>query len=284
MNPEVYELRPGRTPLLISMPHVGRAIPEDQRERYVERALGSEDTDWHLEGLYAPIAEALGAGLLIPRYSRYLIDLNRPPEDTPMYPGASNTELCPTRFFTGEPLYKEGRAPDAQEKQRRLQTYWYPYHQALQGELQRLRQQHGQALLFEAHSIRSQLPWLFEGQLPDLNLGTVDGQSCRKVTREAMNIVLDAQQDFSWVLDGRFKGGYITRQYGRPALGQQVVQMEMCYRCYMVENELGYTGYELDEACMARIRPVLKLLLEAYLMANPSRLANPSRSAGAPAA
>lgn len=268
MKHETFELRPGRGPLLISMPHVGSLIPEDQRHRYVERALASEDTDWHLEQLYAPIAERLGAGLLIPRYSRYLIDLNRPPQDTPMYPGASNTELCPTRFFTGEPLYREGLAPDADEKQRRLETYWAPYHQALQGELQRLRQQHGQALLFEAHSIRSELPWLFDGQLPDLNLGTVEGQSCRAITREAMGVVLGAQSIFTQVTDGRFKGGYITRQYGRPQLGQQAVQLEMCYRCYMQERGLGEAGYQIDEARAAQVRPLLTLLLQAYLMAN----------------
>mgnify|MGYP000343619925 CR=1 FL=1 len=268
MKHEVFELRPGRSPLLISMPHVGQLIPAEQQYRYVARALASEDTDWHLEQLYAPIAEALGAGLLIPRYSRYVIDLNRPPEDTPMYPGASNTELCPTRFFTGEPLYREGQAPDAEEKRRRLETYWQPYHQALQGELQRLRQQHGQALLFEAHSIRSELPWLFEGRLPDLNLGTVEGQSCRQITREALGIVLGAQTRFSQVTDGRFKGGYITRQYGRPALGQQAVQLEMCYRCYMQERPLGEGGYVLDEARAGEVRPLLQLLLQAYLMAN----------------
>jgi N-formylglutamate deformylase len=268
MKHEVFELRPGRSPLLISMPHVGQLIPAEQQHRYVARALASEDTDWHLEQLYAPIADVLGAGLLIPRYSRYVIDLNRPPEDTPMYPGASNTELCPTRFFTGEPLYREGQAPDAEEKRRRLETYWQPYHQALQGELQRLRQQHGQALLFEAHSIRSELPWLFEGRLPDLNLGTVEGQSCRQITREALGIVLGAQTRFSQVTDGRFKGGYITRQYGRPALGQQAVQLEMCYRCYMQERPLGEGGYVLDEARAAEVRPLLQLLLQAYLMAN----------------
>ena len=273
MKHDVFELRRGRTPLLISMPHVGREIPADQHHRYVPRALGSEDTDWHLEPLYAPIAEQLGAGMLVPRFSRYLIDLNRPPEDTPMYPGASNTELCPTRFFTGEPLYQDGLAPDAAEKQRRIEQYWAPYHQALQGELQRLRQEHGFALLFEAHSIRSELPWLFEGRLPDLNIGTVEGKSCKQITRQAIEIVLQAQDDFSWVVDGRFKGGYITRQYGRPELGQQAVQLEMCYRCYMVENDMGFTGYELDAGCVERVRPVLTMLLQAYLMANPS--ANP---------
>ena len=163
-----FRLRQGRTPLIISMPHVGHEIPEDQQSRYVPRALASEDTDWHLERLYGAIAEELGASLIVPRYSRYLIDLNRPPEDTPMYPGASNTELCPTRFFTGEPLYQDGQAPDAAEKDRRRQHYWLPYHRALTAEMNRVKSLHGFALLFDAHSIRSELPWLFEGRLPDL--------------------------------------------------------------------------------------------------------------------
>lgn len=260
MKHDVFELRRGRTPLLISMPHVGREIPADQHHRYVPRALGSEDTDWHLEPLYAPIAEQLGAGMLVPRFSRYLIDLNRPPEDTPMYPGASNTELCPTRFFTGEPLYQDGLAPDAAEKQRRIEQYWAPYHQALQGELQRLRQEHGFALLFEAHSIRSELPWLFEGRLPDLNIGTVEGKSCKQVTRQAIEIVLQAQDDFSWVVDGRFKGGYITRHYGEPAQDAEAVQLELAQLNYMDEDTFEY----LDEIA-AKTQRVLRALLEACL-------------------
>ncbi|MFG6448260.1 N-formylglutamate deformylase [Roseateles sp. BYS180W] len=271
MQHTVFELRPGSTPLLISMPHVGSLIPEDQHHRYTDRALASEDTDWHLEQLYAPIAQALGAGLLIPRYSRYLIDLNRPPQDTPMYPGASNTELCPTRHFTGEPLYRDGQAPDAAEQQRRLEQYWQPYHQALQGELQRLRQQHGQALLFEAHSIRGELPWLFEGRLPDLNLGTAQGQSCRHITREALKLVLESQDRYTQVTDGRFKGGYITRAYGQPQLGWQAVQLEMAYGCYMQELPMGQAGYEVDAERAAQVRPLLQLLLQAYLLANPAK-------------
>ncbi|RQO63609.1 N-formylglutamate deformylase [Paucibacter sp. KBW04] len=243
------------------MPHVGYEIPADQHHRYVPRALQSEDTDWHLEALYGEIARELGASLIVPRFSRYLIDLNRPPEDTPMYPGAANTELCPTRFFTGESLYLEGQAPDAEEKLRRREQYWRPYHQALQAELDRLKAQHGYALLFDAHSIRSELPWLFEGRLPDLNLGTVEGKSCDAAITAALADVQASQSVYSQVVNGRFKGGYITRHYGQPAHAQHAVQLEMCQRCYM--SELPPYAYAPELA--AQVQPLIRQLLSRLL-------------------
>jgi len=261
MNAPVFKLRQGRTPLLISMPHVGTAIPEDQQPRYQPRALAVEDTDWHLERLYGELAEALGASLIVPHYSRYLIDLNRPPEDTPMYPGASNTELCPTRFFSGEPLYLDGQAPDEAEKLRRRQSYWLPYHRALNAEMSRLKALHGHALLFDAHSIRSELPWLFDGRLPDLNLGTVEGRSCDPVITESLGALLAQQSDYTQVVNGRFKGGFITRHYGQPAKGWHAVQLEMCWRCYMAED--GSFAY--DETLAARVQPLLRQLLQTLL-------------------
>src|SRR5262249_30469762 len=155
-------------------------------------------------------------------------DLNRPPEDAPMYPGANNTELCPTRFFTGDPLYRHGHAPDAAEIARRRDTYWRPYHDTLQAELARVRQAHGHVVLFDGHSIKSSLPWLFEGRLPDLNLGTAEGRSCDPTLRDALAAVLGAQDRYTQVVDGRFKGGHITRHYGRPAEHVHAVQLEMC--------------------------------------------------------
>ena len=149
-----FELRHGSAPLLVSIPHVGTSIPGDLHDDYVPRALDVEDADWHLDRLYA-FAQDLGASILRPQLARYVIDLNRPPDDAPMYPGASNTELCPTRFFTGEPLHLPGRAPDAQERERRLQAHWMPYHGALQAELSRILAEHGWVLLWDAHSIRS---------------------------------------------------------------------------------------------------------------------------------
>ena len=260
-----YKLQQGGVPLLISMPHVGTRIPDDQKSRYVERAMRCEDTDWHLERLYGGIAAELGASLIVPEFSRFLIDLNRPQEDTPMYPGASNTELCPTRFFTGEPLYQPGQAPDEAEKARRIGAYWRPYHDALQDELDRIKALHGHALLFDAHSIKSELPWLFEGTLPALNLGTVDGRSCDPAITASLGGVLAAQADYSQVVNGRFKGGYITRHYGRPDLNQHAVQLEMCWRCYMSEDE----SYGYDEALAARVQPLLRRLLSTLLAWKP---------------
>ena len=255
-----FHLHRGSAPLLVSIPHMGTEIPAPLRGDYVERALEVEDADWHLDRLY-DFAQALGASVLQPSVARYVIDLNRPPDDAPMYPGANNTELCPTHFFTGDPLYRDGRAPDAAEIARRRETYWRPYHAALQLELLRLRREHGHAIVFDGHSIMSRLPWLFEGTLPDLNLGTVEGQSCAPSLRHALVDVLARQRDFTHVVDGRFKGGYITRHYGRPAQRQHAVQLEMCFRCYMDEC----APFAYDDARVARVRPVLEALVRAML-------------------
>ena len=260
MSESVFTLYRGHLPLLVSVPHAGTVIPVDQQPRYVQRALAVEDTDWFMEEVYGFVHE-LGASLLVPRHSRYLIDLNRPPENLPMYPGVNNTELCPTRFFSGDALYREGQAPDDAEIARRLQRYWQPYHQALQTELARLKAEHGHALLFDGHSIKSQLPWLFDGQLPDLNLGTVNGASCAPSLRAALGGVLAAQTEFTHVVDGRFKGGYITRRYGQPAQGVHAVQLEKCWRCYMEETP----PFAVDAARLRRLQPVLRALLKTML-------------------
>ncbi|MEP7302671.1 MAG: N-formylglutamate amidohydrolase, partial [Caldimonas sp.] len=186
---------------------------------------------------------------------------NRPPENTPMYAGANNTELCPTRFFTGEPLYRDPVAAGNTEIDRRRAAYWQPYHEALDAEMARLKQAHGHAILWDGHSIKSQLPWLFEGRLPDLNLGTASGTSCAAPLRNALMTVLDGQATFSHVTDGRFKGGHITRFYGRPAEGLHAVQLEMCWSCYMAEEP----PFVIDPERAKKLRPVLRNLLQATL-------------------
>ncbi len=261
------DLHQGTTPLLISMPHVGTRIPAALQAAYVDRALDVEDTDWHLERLYA-FAHEIGASMLVPSISRYVIDLNRPPDDTPMYPGASNTELCPTRFFTGDPLYLPGMAPDAQAIEHRKTAYWQPYHQALQNELARIKAAHGFALLWDAHSIRSEIPWLFEGRLPDLNIGTANGASADARITEAVAQAAaglgsgsDKGTGFSIVVNGRFRGGYITRRYGQPHAGIHAVQLEMCQCTYMQEA----SPFGFESAPAARVQPVLKGMLSAAL-------------------
>ncbi len=260
MNEPVFTLEPGSAPLLVSLPHVGTRIPATLEPRLEERALAVADTDWHLDVLYA-FARDLGASMIVPRFSRYVIDLNRPPENTPMYPGANNTGLVPVRSFEGEPLYRDGAAPDDADVAAWLQAYWRPFHDALAAELERLKARHGHAILWDGHSIKSRLPWLFEGTLPDLNLGTAGGASCAPTLRAALMGVLDAQASFTHVTDGRFKGGYITRHYGRPRERVHAVQLEMCWSCYMNEAP----PYEIDAARAARLAPVLRALLQALL-------------------
>lgn len=260
-----HTLHRGTRPLLVSLPHVGTEIPAELQPRLQPRALAVEDADRHLERLYGFVRE-LGASLIVPRLARYVIDLNRPPDDTPMYPGASNTELCPTRFFTGEPLYLEGQAPDAAEVARRRETCWQPYHDALRRELERLRAEHGHAVLFDGHSIKGELPWLFEGRLPELNLGTASGTSCAASLRERLAALLASQHDYTQVVDGRFKGGYITRHYGRPGEGVHAIQLEMCWHCYMHETP----PFDYDEAAAARVQPLLRRLLETLLAWRPA--------------
>jgi N-formylglutamate deformylase len=264
MSNDVFTLHPGTTPLLVSVPHAGTRIPDDVRDRFVDRALHVEDSDWHLDRLYAFVRD-MGAGLIVPTYSRYLIDLNRPPDNAPMYAGANNTELCPTHFFTGEPLYREGRAPDIAEVARRRERYWRPYHEALAAELDRIKSVHGHAIVFDGHSIKSELPWLFEGRLPDLNLGTASGASCPPSLRTELAAVLAEQRTFTHVVDGRFKGGYITRHYGRPRENQHAVQLEMCFACYMEE----YLPFAYDDSRADRLGPVLAKLVETMIAWKP---------------
>lgn len=260
MTDAIYTLHRGTRPLLLSLPHVGTALPDDLKPRLVPRALAVEDTDWHLEPLYA-FAKALGISMLVPRHSRYVVDLNRPPENAPMYPGVNNTGLCPATFFTGDPIYQPGQAPDAAEVAQRVATYWRPYHGALAAELARLRAAHGQVVLFDGHSIHGQLPWLFDGRLPDLNLGTASGSSCAPALRDALAGVLGAQSTYTVAVDGRFKGGHITRFYGQPADGVHAVQLEMAWRCYM--DEAPPYAWHADRA--AQVQPLLQQLVQAML-------------------
>ena len=261
---DVYTLTRGHTPLLVSLPHAGTHIPPAIAQALQPRALQVEDTDWHLDKLYA-FATELDASLIVPHHSRYVVDLNRPSDNQPMYAGANNTELCPTRFFSGEALYLEGQAPSTAQVQQRVATYWQPYHDALRGELQRLREAHGYALLWDGHSIKSELPWLFEGKLPDLNLGTASGSACAPSLRTALAEVLQSQSDFTVAIDGRFKGGHITRHYGRPSMGVHAVQLEKCWSTYMRETP----PYRWDAARAAGLQPLLRQLLQTMLAWRP---------------
>ena len=260
MSPDIYTLHCGHRPLLVSLPHVGTLIPEALRPRLVERALLTEDTDWFLDRLYAFVT-GLGASLIVPRHSRFVVDLNRPSDNRPMYAGANNTELCPTRFFTGDPVYRDGMAPDDGEIVQRVATYWQPYHDALAAELARLKSEHGHAVLFDGHSIKSELPWLFEGRLPHMNLGTAGGTSCAASLSARVVEVFAAQSRFSHVLNGRFKGGHITRHYGAPSAGIHAVQLEMSWSAYMDEQP----PFRWHAGKAAEVTPVLRAMVQAMV-------------------
>lgn len=261
LRTETFTLHRGRAPLLVSLPHDGSKIPPPLAARMTVHARRAPDTDWHVSRLYAFARDVLGASLLVPRYSRYVVDLNRPPDDTSLYPGRNTTGLCPVRCFNGEDVYVADAMPTPDEIAARVDTYWRPYHDALAAELERLRAAHGRVVLWEGHSIRgSDLPFLFEGRLPDLNLGTADGASCAPSLQAALEGVLAGQDAFDWVANGRFKGGYITRHYGRPEAGVDAVQLETSQRTYMDEADARY-----DASRAATLVPLLERLLRATL-------------------
>jgi N-formylglutamate deformylase len=258
MNDSIFTLQRGTAPLLVSVPHDGTALPEAIAARMTESARRVPDTDWHVARLYA-FARELGASIIVPKYSRYVVDLNRPPDDVSLYPGQNTTGLCPTVQFSGEPVYREGQTPTPDEIAERVETYWRPYHEALRGELERLRAAHGRVLLWEGHSIKgSDLPFLFEGRLPDFNLGTSSGKSCAPDVQRRIEAAFAAQSGYDHVVNGRFKGGYITRHYGDPANGIDAVQLEMSQRIYMDEATFTY-----DEVKAAHAQAAVRSLVEA---------------------
>lgn len=233
---DVYHYEAGTAPLLISIPHLGSQIPEALQSRLTELGLRTGDTDWHLDRLYA-FGKKLGASFLWAKYSRYIVDLNRPPDDENLYPGQAKTGLCPTHTFDGQPLYLDGtESIDDAERDARRQRYWQPYHDQLRHEIDRLRTQHGKVLLWEAHSIASVIPRLFDGKLPDLNIGTSGGASCHPAMENAIRDQLEHCDEYTWAINGRFKGGYITRQYGAPDQNIHAIQLEMCQSTYMDET------------------------------------------------
>lgn len=260
LDTPIFHLQRGTAPVLISIPHLGTHLPDDLRAGYSDDALQVADTDWHLDRLYA-FAQELGIGVLGAKVSRYVIDLNRPASGESLYPGQTTTGLCPTETFRGVPLYRPGAEPDATEVARRVHTYWQPYHQALADELARLRAQHGQVLLWEAHSIASVLPRLFDGKLPDLNFGTHSGAACGEAVLKAVLAPLAGETRVDHVVNGRFKGGWITRHFGQPQQGIHAIQLEMCQSLYM--DETAPFGWREDRA--QAVQPVLRGLLEAAL-------------------
>jgi N-formylglutamate deformylase len=256
---DVFELHRGTAPLLISLPHDGEIVPSELIARLTPDARRLPDTDWFVSRLYA-FARELGASLLRPRYSRYLVDLNRPPDDLSLYPGQNTTGLCPTIQFDGSPLYLEGEAPSANEIEDRVERFWRPYHTALSEEIERLRATHGRVVLWEGHTIRSVVPYLFEGRLSDFNLGTAGGASCSSARQQQLEAVLASQSDYSWIVNGRFKGGYITRHYSRSAAGIDAIQLELAQCNYLDEDRFEWLPERAEKT-----QTLIRRLLEAAL-------------------
>ena len=225
----------GDAPLVIDIPHAGTFVPPALAHRLQGPARALPDTDWHVDKLFH-FALRMGATVVAATHSRYVVDLNRDPEGVVLYPGADNTELCPTRTFAGEPIYADGGAPGAGEIRARRAEYFDPYHEALAAEIERVRSRHGHIVLLDGHSIRAEVPRFFAGRLPDLNLGSADGASCAPDLRVAAAAVLANAPCFTHVVDGRFKGGYVTRHYGRPERAVHSLQLETAQACYMDEN------------------------------------------------
>ena len=256
---DIFQLHRGTAPLLVSLPHDGTVLPDAIAARMTESARRVPDTDWHVARLYA-FARELGASVIVPKHSRYVVDLNRPPDDVSLYPGQNTTGLCPIVQFSGAPVYRDGELPTPGEIAARVETYWRPYHDALAGELARMRQTHDRVVLWEGHSIRGEVPFLFEGRLPDLNIGTANGASCSPALQARLQGVLDAQSDYDFVVNGRFKGGYITRRYGDPANGIDAVQLELSQRNYMDEDSFAY-----DDMKAERLQAMVQSLLYAAM-------------------
>ena len=261
---DIFNFQKGNLPLLVSLPHSGENLGPFA-EQMTPAAMRMADADWHLGRLYEFLGH-MGVSVLEAQHSRYVIDLNRDPSGKSLYPGQDVTELCPTTTFAGEAIYRQGAAPSDQGIASRVAKYWQPYHDALTAELDRIKAKHGYALLWEAHSIASHVPRFFDGKLPDFNLGTNDGNSCGGGMGERLIAALGTDRKYSGVLNGRFKGGYITRQYGNPAAGVHAVQLELSQVTYM--NEKHPFDYLPQDA--AEVAVPIRSMIEAMLDFKPA--------------
>jgi N-formylglutamate deformylase len=258
--PAPFVFEQGSQPLLLSIPHMGTHVPAAIAARLTDEARRVPDTDWHLDRLYG-FARELGASVLRATHSRYVIDLNRPPDNASLYPGQATTGLCPTETFDGTPVYHDGQGVSETEVAHRRDTWWLPYHERLRDELDRMRARHGAVVLWDAHSIRSVLPRFFEGKLPDLNLGTAKGASCAPQLEQLVYGIASAAPGLTAVLNGRYTGGYITRHYGAAERGIHAVQLEMTQCSYMQEQ--WPFDYCPDKAM--GVQPHIRRMLEAAL-------------------
>jgi N-formylglutamate deformylase len=259
----LFEYVAGEGPLLISFPHSGTYVPPELEARLRPKTLDLPDTDWYVPELYDFFRE-LGATMLRATHSRYVVDLNRPPDGAPLYPGQRETTVCPTEAFDGAPLYLEDGNPTPGEIADRLSMYWQPYHDKLAGLTRELARIYGTCILWDAHSILSQVPGLFDGRLPDLNVGTADGRSCSPIILYRIVTCLGAQNQFSFVVNGRFKGGYITRHYGNPAAHIEAVQLEIAQCTYLEEARTPAFDAARAQPLKSLLRELLRTVAGRY--------------------
>jgi formiminoglutamase len=253
---DAVEVRRGGSPLILSFPHVGTGVPPEIGARLNENGKLLADTDWHVDHLYEGLVE--DATWVRANFHRYVIDANRDPAGTSLYPGQNTTGLVPETDFDGEPIWRPGAEPTQADIAERLAAFHAPYHAALAAEIARVKALHGLAVLYDAHSIRSKIPFLFEGTLPDLNLGTNDGHACTPAIQAAALAAVRQAEGFSSVLNGRFKGGWTTRHYGRPETGVHAVQMELAQSAYVACEHPPFT---YDDAKAGRLRKILREVL-----------------------
>ncbi len=253
----VFEVQRGTSPVILAFPHAGTEVPAAIRERLNENGRLLADTDWHLHTLYAGLLP--DATTVRATFHRYVIDANRDPAGTSLYPGRNTTDLISTTDFDGKPIWREGQEPTPGDIAARLAAFHAPYHAALSAEIERVKARHGVAALYDCHSIRSQIPFLFEGRLPDFNIGTDGGRTCSPVIESAAVSAAGAATAYTSVLNGRFKGGWTTRHYGQPANGVHAIQMELAQSTYLAAETPPFV-YEPAKA--GAIRTPLKTILE----------------------
>ncbi len=263
----VFEVLQGDSPLVLAQPHGGLFVPDAIKTRLNGRGRELADTDWHIHRLYDGVME--GVTVVRSTVHRYVIDANRDPSGTSLYPGKNTTGLCPLTDFDGRDIWCEGQAPSEDEIEARRLSFHAPYHAALAEELARVQARHGVAILYDCHSIRSDIPFLFEGRLPIFNVGTNLGATCAQAISEAVLAPCLQHDQVQTVENGRFKGGWTTRHYGRPETGQHAIQMELAQRSYMAETApWTYLPEKAD-----RLRVVLrKVLLSLNKIAQSGRL------------
>lgn len=249
----------GESPLVLGLPHTGTELPDGIETVLNETGRARADTDWHIHQLYAGLAS--GTTSVRTRIHRYVIDVNRDPAGVSLYPGLNTTTLCPLTDFDGQPIYDKDRMPDAAEIARRNQAYHAPYHAALQAELDRVKSIHGFAILYDCHSIRSEIPFLFDGILPDFNIGTDGGTTCAPAIEALVLNHCKAAAGYDTVLNGRFKGGWTTRHYGRPENGIHAIQMELAQRNYMLERPPWDYEPRNADRLRAHLSPILEDLI-----------------------